>query len=120
MLKTVTVAVFLSAATLPASAGVYLNPEFNKAYVGTDAWGSALDLHVGYEGSATDKLGYYIQGGPTVLYPLNGERSTEIGGKVGASYGVTERFTAYGEFAGISNEEDDNTYGLKLGGKFSF
>ena len=47
MLSQATLAVLFSASTLPASAGVYLNPEFNKAYVGTDAWGSALDLHVG-------------------------------------------------------------------------
>ena len=107
MIKQVTVAALLSAASLPASAGVYLNPEFNKAYVGTDAWGSSLDLHIGY-------------GGPTVLYPINGERSTEISGKIGGSYGLTERLSAYGEFAGISNEDADNVYGLKLGGKFSF
>jgi len=120
MIKQATVAALLTAASLPASAGVYLNPEFNKAYVGTDAWGSALDLHIGYEGNATEKLGYYVQGGPTVLYPVDGEKSTELGGKVGASYGVTEKLTAYGEFSGLSNEDDDNSYGLKLGGKFSF
>tara|TARA_R100000655_G_scaffold17825_1_gene37762 strand:- start:54 stop:416 length:363 start_codon:yes stop_codon:yes gene_type:complete len=120
MLRQVTLAVLFSAATLPASAGVYLNSEFNKAYVGTDASGSALDLHIGYEGSATEKLDYYVQGGPTVLYPVDGERSTEISGKVGGSYGLTERLSAYGEFAGISNEDEDNVYGLKIGGKFSF
>ena len=120
MIKQVTLAALLSAASLPASAGVYLNPEFNKAYVGTDAWGSALDLHIGYEGSATEKLDYYVQGGPTVLYPINGERSTEISGKVGGSYGLTERLSAYGEFAGISNEDADNAYGFKLCGKFCF
>tara|TARA_R100001443_G_scaffold15657_1_gene25456 strand:- start:610 stop:972 length:363 start_codon:yes stop_codon:yes gene_type:complete len=120
MLKQAAIAALFSAATLPASAGVYLNPEFNKSYVGTEAFGSSLDLHIGYEGSATEKLDYYVQGGPTVLYPVDGERFTEISGKVGASYGLTERLSAYGEFAGISNEDADNGYGLKLGGKFSF
>ena len=120
MIKTATAAALLSAVSVPAMAGVYVNPEFNKAYVGNDAWGSAHDLHIGYEGSANDKLDYYVQGGPTILYPINGEESTEIGGKVGASYGVTERLTAYGEFSGLSNDATDNTYGLKLGGKFAF
>jgi hypothetical protein len=121
MLKQATIAALFSAATLPAMAGgAYLNPEFNRAYVGDDSFGSALDLHIGYEGNATEKLGYYVQGGPTVIYPVEGERTTELGGKIGASYGVTERLTAYGEFAGLSSENTDNVYGLKLGGKFSF
>ena len=120
MLKTATLTAVLMTAGMPAMAGFYGNTEFNKAYVGTDAYGSSLDLHLGYEGSATEKLDYYVQGGPTVLYPLNGERSTEISGKIGGSYGLTERLSAYGEFAGISNEEEDNIYGLKVGGKLSF
>ena len=121
MFRHATVAVLFSAASLPAMAGgAYLNPEFNRTYIGDDSFGSALDLHVGYEGNATEKLGYYVQGGPTVIYPVEGERTTELGGKIGASYGVTERLTAYGEFAGLSSENTDNVYGLKLGGKFSF
>ena len=120
MFKTATLTAALLTAGMPAMAGFYGNTEFNKAYVGTDAWGSAIDLHVGYEGSANEKLDYYVQGGPTILYPIDGERSTEISAKVGGSYGLTDRLSAYGEFAGISSEDTDNTYGLKVGGKFSF
>ncbi len=38
MIKTATAAALLSAVSVPAMAGVYVNPEFNKAYVGNDAW----------------------------------------------------------------------------------
>lgn len=120
MLKTATAAALLSAASLPAMAGVYVNPEFNKGYTGTEATGSVLDLHIGYEGTVGEKLGYYIQGGPSVNYPVDGDRNVEKSGKVGASYALTERFTGYGEFSGASIDDADNNYGLKLGGKFSF
>ena len=39
---------------------------------------------------------------------------------VSGSFEVTESVTAYGEFAGVSSEDADNNYGLKIGGKFSF
>ena len=120
MLKTATLTAALMTAGMPAMAGFYVNPEFNKAYVGTDSFGSALDLHVGYEGTVNEDFAYYVQGGPSVLYPVEGDKSTEVSAKVGASYGFTERFSGYGEFAGISSEDTDNVYGLNLGGKFAF
>ena len=120
MFKQATLAAALATAGMPAMAGFYVNPEFNKGYVCNDPIGSVLDLHVGFEGQANEKLGYYVQGGPSILYPTSGEGSTELGGKVGASYALTEKVSAYGEFSGISSEDTDNAYGLKLGGKFTF
>ena len=119
MFKQATLAAALATAGMPAMAGFYGNTEFNKGYVGTDANGSVLDLHVGYEGTVED-FAYYVQGGPSVLYPSTGDRSTEVSGKIGGSFEVTESVTAYGEFAGVSSEDADNNYGLKIGGKFSF
>ena len=37
----------------PAFAGVYLNTEVNNGYTGSDYTGRTVDLHVGYQGSAS-------------------------------------------------------------------
>ena len=42
--------------------GLYLNPEFNAGWSGSDFTGSILEGHVGWE-----KDGFYIQGGPAYL-----------------------------------------------------
>jgi hypothetical protein len=52
-----------------AMAGPYVNVEANSGFTGSDYSGTTTDLHVGYEG-ATGALGYYVQGGPSVVSPL--------------------------------------------------
>ena len=104
----------------PAFAGVYLNTEVNNSYTGSDYDGRVVDLHVGFEGSAS-KFDYYIQGGPafTAVADVDGTE-TEFSGKAGGTFNVTQKLGIYGEFSGISKKDVDNSYGSKLGLKFSF
>ena len=96
-----------------AIAGPYANIEANSGYTGSDYQGTATDLHVGYEGA-----NWYIQGGTTLVQPDGGDNSTELSGKAGASYDVSEALSLYGEVSFISG--DDYGYGTKVGAKYKF
>ena len=118
-----TIALALAATTLasaPASAGVYINAEANDGYSGSDYTGRTVDVHVGYEGSIK-KFDYYIQGGPslTAVDGVDGTE-TELSGKLGGTYNWTEKVALYGEFAGSSDGDNDNSYNLKAGAKYKF
>ena len=104
----------------PAFAGVYLNSEVNNGYTGSDYNGRTVDLHVGFEGSAS-KLDYYIQGGPalTAVADVDGTNA-EFSGKAGGTFNVTQKLGIYGELSGISKKDVDNSYGSKLGLKYTF
>ena len=104
----------------PAFAGVYVNSELNQGYTGSDYAGRAIDFHVGYEGGG-NKTAYYIQGGPalTAVADVDGTE-TEFSGKAGGTWNVTQKLGIYGEFSGISKKDVDNSYGSKLGLKYSF
>ena len=117
------IALALAATTLasaPASAGVYINAEVNNGYTGSDYTGRVVDVHLGYEGSVS-KFDYYVQGGPaiTAVADVDGV-NTEFSGKLGGTFNVSQKFGIYGEVSGISNQDEDNNYGSKLGAKFSF
>ena len=97
-----------------AIAGPYVNIESNSGIVGSDYVGSAVDNHIGYEGS-----NWYVQGGPTVVLPDGGDGSVELSGKAGGSVALTEKLGAYGEVSFITGD-DDTGYGTKVGVKYSF
>ena len=103
----------------PAFAGVYLNSEVNNGYSGSDYTGRTVDLHIGYEGSVS-KLDYYIQGGPalTAVADVDGTEQ-EWSGKAGGTFNISDKLGIYGELSGIT-ANDDNSYGSKLGLKYSF
>ena len=110
-----------------AFAGPYVNVESNLSYPDGDYSSAATDLHIGYEGSTTDgKIAYYVQGGPSLNHAEStDDTETELSGKVGASYGVSEDLALYGEVSGASDGEDsdgDNivNWGAKIGAKFTF
>ena len=110
-----------------AFAGPYVNVESNLAYPDGDYSSAATDLHIGYEGATEDgKISYFVQGGPQLSHSEStDDTETELSGKVGASYGVTEDLAFYGEISGASNGEDsdgDNIvdWGAKIGAKFTF
>ena len=107
-------------ASTPAMAGVYVNAESNDGYTGKDYTGRTVDLHVGYEGSLT-KFDYYIQGGPalTAVADVDGTNA-EFSGKAGGTFNVTQKLGIYGELSGISKKDVDNSYGSKLGLKYTF
>jgi len=118
-----TIALALAATTIasaPASAGVYINAEANDGYTGTEYSGRTVDLHVGYEGSVS-KLDYYVQGGPAVVAVADVDGTeTELSGKLGGTFNVSESLGIYGEVSTITNGDEDRNYGTKLGAKFTF
>ena len=103
-------------------AGVYANVENNGSYTGDDFTTSTTDLHIGYEGEV-GSVNYYIQGGPAIVRPDGADSDTRISGKVGASLAATENLNVYGELSLVTAESDtdnDNSYGTKIGIKYSF
>ena len=108
----------------PAFAGPYVNIESNSGFVGSDYSSSLLETHVGYEGDLGGSAAWYIQGGPALVFPDGGDTTTELSGKIGASVGLTERLSAYGEVAAITSEQidfdADLNVGVKAGLKFNF
>lgn len=124
MFKQASLAAAFAVVSAPAMAGdLYLNPEFNRGYSGSDSTGSVLDFHVGYEGTLgiTEKYGYYIQAGPAFVFATGGaSNGTELSGKVGLTGDFTDKLSGYGELSGQTVDGGDNSYGVKLGGKYTF
>tara|TARA_R100000458_G_C8156803_1_gene162456 strand:- start:204 stop:563 length:360 start_codon:yes stop_codon:yes gene_type:complete len=119
MLKTFLIAAgTLSTLATPVSAGFYVNGEFNQSHVGSDWNGGGIDLHLGYENTIGEKGSYYLQGGPYFSNPKGAEDETKISGKIGGGYDVTEKLNAYTEVSVVT--DDTNTWGSKLGLKYSF
>ena len=103
-----------------AFAGPYVNIEANSGFTGSDYTGTTTDFHVGYEG-AEGALGYYIQGGPSLVTPDNGASETVFSGKVGGSVAATDNLGVYGEFSLATAKGSVPTgYGVKAGVKYAF
>jgi len=102
---------------LCATAGPYLNPEFNGSSYGDDHLGASLNLDVGYEGG-NGAYSYFIQGGPVVLMPNGVENEIEFAAKFGGSVQVAETVGVYGELSGVSG--DEFAWGSKVGLKYGF
>ena len=106
----------LALAPLSARAdGLYLNPEFNAGWSGSDFTGSVLEGHVGYEAG-----GLYIQAGPAYAQPDGGDAELGFSGKMGVKAPVSESFDVYGEVSAAKFDDIDAGYGLKLGANYSF
>tara|TARA_R100001530_G_scaffold90540_1_gene62903 strand:- start:4616 stop:4975 length:360 start_codon:yes stop_codon:yes gene_type:complete len=119
-MKTIALALAATSfATAPAMAGVYLNAESNASYTGSDYTSRTTDLHVGYEGEV-GQLGYYVQGGPAFTDVDAGDGETNLSGKTGLSFPATEKLNLYGEVSFAQHDGADNTYGTKIGAKYSF
>ena len=111
-----------------AFAGPYVNVESNLSYPDGDYSSTATDIHLGYEGTAgaEGKIAYYVQGGPSLNHTEVGDNTeTEISGKVGGSYGISEDLGIYAEISGATDGEDSDgdtvrNSGAKLGAKFVF
>jgi len=106
-------------ASTPAMAGPYVNVETNANYTGSDYESRSTDLHVGYENNIGD-LAYYVQGGKTINATDGVDSESNFSGKLGASVSATDKLGLYGEVSFAQVEDADNTYGTKLGAKFSF
>ena len=108
-------------AVAPASAGVYVNVESNAGYTGSDYESRTTYLHVGYEDSA-GAVDWYVQGGPAVISTDGADESdNQLSGKVGATVAATEKLGFYGEISVTTADGDaDNSWGTKIGTKYSF
>ena len=112
----------LTAASLcstPAMAGIYANVETNTSYTGADYQSRATDLHVGFE-NAVGILDWYAQGGKTINAVDGADSDSNFSGKFGGSIAASEKLGLYGEVSFAAIEDEDNTYGSKLGVKYSF
>ena len=107
-----------------AFAGPYVNVESNISYPDGDYSGATTDLHIGFEGDASEKVAYYVQGGPSFIAVDGTDGSEgEFSGKAGLSVAATDSLGVYGELSGITKEvsgEDTVNWGAKLGAKFVF
>ena len=111
-----------------AFAGPYVNVESNLSYPDGDYSSTATDVHLGYEGTAgaEGKIAYYVQGGPSLNHAEStDDTETEISGKIGGSYGVSEDLGIYAEISGATDGEDSSgdtvrNWGAKVGAKFTF
>ena len=111
-----------------AFAGPYVNVESNLSYPDGDYSSTATDVHIGYEGTAgaEGKIAYYVQGGPSLNHAEStDDTETELSGKIGGSYGVSEDLGIYAEISGATDGEDASgdtvrNWGAKVGAKFTF
>ena len=107
-----------------AFAGPYVNVESNISYPDGDYSGATTDLHIGYEGSLSEKVTGYVQGGPSFVAVDGTDGSEgEFSGKAGINIAATDAFGVYGELSGITTEvsgDDQVNWGAKIGGKFTF
>ena len=117
----IALAVLLGVGSAPALAGnFYLNTEANSSFTGSDYTSTNTDLHIGYEGG-NDTATYYIQGGPTISATDGAsDNNTDLSGKLGGTFNVSQNIGVYGEVSTITNGDEDRNYGTKLGAKFSF
>ena len=108
-----------------AFAGPYVNVESNLSYPEGDYSSTATDVHLGYVGTAgaEGKIAYYVQGGPSLNHAEStDDTETEISGKIGGSYGVSEDLGIYAEISGATDGEDAGgdtvrNWGAKVGAK---
>ena len=127
-IKSTIAAVFAAPFVLSSAAfaGPYVNVEANASYPDGDYTGATTDLHVGFEGTTSErKVAYYIQGGPAFNHDeAADDTETEFSGKVGASISVAEDLAVYAEVSGISDEDatgaDIVNFGGKIGAKVLF
>ena len=118
-MKKIATLITASLISTPAFAGPYVNVESNANYTGSDYTSRATDLHIGYENNIGD-LAYYIQGGKTIDAADGVDSESNFSGKLGAKLPVTDKIKLNGEVSFAQVEDADNTYGTKLGIKYSF
>ena len=118
-MKKLSLAVAATLFSSPVLAGPYVNVETNADYTGSDYTSRATDLHIGYENNL-GSLAYYIQGGKTINAADGVDSESNFSGKLGGSISATDKLGVYGEVSFSQVEDADNTYGTKLGAKYSF
>ena len=100
----------------PAVAGPYANIENNASWQNSEFGVGLTEVHAGYEFGS----GIYVQGGPAFVSTKDAAGSTEYSGKLGFGTDLSTDLNLYGEVSFAQVEDADNTYGTKLGAKYSF
>ena len=118
-MKKIALALAATLASTPAMAGPYVNVETNANYTGSDYTSRATDLHIGYE-NELGSLAYYVQGGKTINAADGVDSESNFSAKLGGNISATDKLGLYGEVSFSQVEDADNTYGTKLGAKYSF
>ena len=118
-MKKLSLAVAATLFSSPVLAGPYVNVESNANYTGSDYTSRATDLHVGYENNL-GSFAYYIQGCKTINAVDGVDSESNFSGKLGGSISATDKLGFYGEASFAQVKDADNTYGTKLGAKYSF
>ena len=118
-MKKISLAIAASLFSAPVMAGPYVNVESNANYTGSDYESRSTDLHIGYENNLGD-LAYYIQGGKTINAVDGVDSESNFSGKLGGNISATDKLGIYAEVSFAQVEDADNTYGTKLGAKYSF
>ena len=123
-MKNLLIAAAVIAAPSAAIAGPYVNLEGNSSFSASNYQGTVLETHVGFESDLGESSSWYIQAGPAFV-SVDGEgTTTEYSGKVGVSVELTERISAYGEVAAMTQGEgdfdEDLNYGVKVGATYRF
>ena len=120
-MKRIALALASTLAVSPAFAGVYVNVESNASYTGSDYESRVTDFHVGYE-NTVGAVDWYVQGGPAILTTDGAdENDNQVSGKVGANVAANDSLSFYGEVYVVTADGDaDNSWGTKIGTKYSF
>ena len=111
----------LAAAPLLASgaafAGPYVNVEATGSYPDGAYTSGGIEAQIGYEGTTTNGIGWYVSGGPKVTHTESTDEfgDVELAGYVGATY---DKF--YGELYGVTTSNDDVDFSAKAGVRFTF
>ena len=112
-------ALALTAVATPALAGPYVETKHEFKGTDDDYKKAVHQGRVGYE----TKLGRftpYIEGGIGLTAPDGGEDETFYALEVGSKFKVTDKFSAYGKFENIFQEDDTRDWKVELGTKYKF
>ena len=115
----------LAASTLSISgaaiAGPYVNIEANGSYPDGSYKSGNLEFQIGYEGTTTNGINWYVSGGPTVQHTETADEfgDVELAGYLGGGKAINENVGVYGELSGATNVDDIDWSG-KAGLKYTF
>jgi len=108
-----------SALATPALAGPYV--ESKHEFKGTDE-DFSKQVHqgrVGYEWK-TGRFSPYIEGGLGVTSPDAGDQETFTALEVGSKVKITDKFSAYGKWENIFQEDSTRDWKVEVGTKYKF
>jgi len=104
-----------------AFAGPYVNVEANGSYPDGSYSSGNVEFQVGYEGTTTNGINWYVSGGPTVQHTETADEfgDVELAGYLGGGKQITEKVGIYGEIYGATNNDNVDWSG-KIGTRYTF